>query len=94
MKDFQGRVAVVTGAASGIGRALADRFVAAGMKIVLADIESAALEQAAAEIADTGAETLAVRTAYLALLRQHRTRERTSRKSGEVSAELSARPHS
>jgi NAD(P)-dependent dehydrogenase (short-subunit alcohol dehydrogenase family) len=62
MKDLQDKVAVVTGAASGIGRALADRFAAAGMKIVLADIESAALEQAAAEIAATGAETLAVRT--------------------------------
>ena len=48
MKKLQGKVAVVTGAASGIGRAMADRFVAEGMKVVLADVENAALEQAAA----------------------------------------------
>jgi NAD(P)-dependent dehydrogenase (short-subunit alcohol dehydrogenase family) len=38
MRDFEGKVAVVTGGASGIGRALADRFASEGMKVVLADI--------------------------------------------------------
>jgi NAD(P)-dependent dehydrogenase (short-subunit alcohol dehydrogenase family) len=37
MKDFQGKVAVVTGAASGIGRALAEKSVQEGMKVILAD---------------------------------------------------------
>lgn len=62
MKDFRDKVAVVTGAASGIGRALAQRFAREGMKVVLADVEPAALEQAAREIDASGASALAVRT--------------------------------
>lgn len=62
MQDVQGKVAVVTGAASGIGRALVDRFAAGGMKVVLADVEAEALEKAEAEVQSTGAETLAVVT--------------------------------
>lgn len=62
MEQFEGRVAVVTGAASGIGRALIDRFAAAGMKVVLADVEEEALAKAEAEVQTTGAETLAVVT--------------------------------
>ena len=62
MKDFAGKVAVVTGAASGIGLALAHRFAAAGMKVVLADIEAATLSDAARAVGATGVETLAVRT--------------------------------
>lgn len=62
MKEFRGKVAVVTGAASGIGRALAQRFAREGMKVVLADVEPAALEQAAHEIDASGATALAVRT--------------------------------
>jgi len=61
MREFDGRVAVVTGAASGIGRALADRFAAEGMKVVLADIEVAPLEAAVAAIRATGAEAIGVR---------------------------------
>jgi NAD(P)-dependent dehydrogenase (short-subunit alcohol dehydrogenase family) len=44
MREFEGRVAVVTGAASGMGRAFAERFAAEGMKVVLADIEKPVLE--------------------------------------------------
>jgi NAD(P)-dependent dehydrogenase (short-subunit alcohol dehydrogenase family) len=62
MKDFQDKVAVVTGAASGIGRALADKSAALGMKVVLADVEESALKQAEAELKASGAQVLAVRT--------------------------------
>lgn len=62
MDQFEGKVAVVTGAASGIGRALIDRFAAAGMKVVLADVEEEALAKAEAEVQTTGAETLSVVT--------------------------------
>ena len=62
MKDFHDRVAVVTGAASGIGRGLAERFAAEGMKIVLADVEEEALRQAEAEFREKGVDVLGVRT--------------------------------
>jgi NAD(P)-dependent dehydrogenase (short-subunit alcohol dehydrogenase family) len=43
MKEFRNRVAIVTGAASGIGSVLADRCVQEGMKVVLADVDEAAM---------------------------------------------------
>ena len=43
MQRFEGRVAVVTGGASGIGRGIAEALAAEGMKLVLADVEQAAL---------------------------------------------------
>jgi NAD(P)-dependent dehydrogenase (short-subunit alcohol dehydrogenase family) len=50
MREFRDRVAVVTGAASGMGRAFAERFAREGMKVVLADVEQAALDQAVEEL--------------------------------------------
>src|SRR3984957_20426546 len=57
-----GRVAVVTGAASGIGFGLAERFAAEGMQVVMADVEEAALSKAAATVAASGASVLSVVT--------------------------------
>ncbi|MEZ4290813.1 MAG: SDR family NAD(P)-dependent oxidoreductase [Myxococcota bacterium] len=62
LQDFEGKVAVVTGAASGIGRALCERFADEGLKIVMADVEQASLREAASRIEARGAEVLAVRT--------------------------------
>ena len=61
MKQLTDRVAVVTGAASGIGLALAERFAAEGMKVVMADIEAAALARAADELRPRAPALLAVR---------------------------------
>lgn len=62
MKTFQDRVAVVTGGASGLGRAMALRFARAGMKIVLADVQADALETTRAEFEGSGTPVIAVRT--------------------------------
>jgi NAD(P)-dependent dehydrogenase (short-subunit alcohol dehydrogenase family) len=62
MKEFKDRVALVTGGASGIGFALADRFASVGMKVVLADLEEPALAAAEKTLRVKGAPVLAVRT--------------------------------
>jgi NAD(P)-dependent dehydrogenase (short-subunit alcohol dehydrogenase family) len=62
MQLAKGQVAVVTGAASGIGFALAEAFARQGLDIVLADVQEDALAAATARIADYGVGTLAVRT--------------------------------
>jgi NAD(P)-dependent dehydrogenase (short-subunit alcohol dehydrogenase family) len=62
MQELKGRVAVVTGAASGIGQALARRFAQEGMRVVLADVERDALARARDELLATGAEAIGVPT--------------------------------
>lgn len=59
MEELRDKVAVVTGAASGIGLALCERFAAEGMRLVMADLDPARLDAAAASL---DAETLAVPT--------------------------------
>ncbi len=58
MQDLDGKVGVVTGAASGIGRAVALRMAADGMKVVLADIDQDALNAATSEITAAGGEAI------------------------------------
>jgi len=62
MKDFRGKVAVITGAASGIGYGLAERCAQEGMNVVLAGINEDTLKKAEKDIKKTGATTLVVKT--------------------------------
>src|SRR5476649_1589811 len=62
MKNFRDKVAVITGGASGLGRAMAERFAREGMSIVLADIEPNALAQAEAEMKAAGVRVIGVLT--------------------------------
>ncbi len=62
VEALEGKVAVVTGAASGIGRALATRFAAEGMRVVLADVEEPALEAAVDALRSEGAKAIGVPT--------------------------------
>jgi NAD(P)-dependent dehydrogenase (short-subunit alcohol dehydrogenase family) len=61
MKQLNGRVAVVTGAASGIGRAMTARFAAEGMRCVLADVEEAPLQRVVDDLRRAGAAAVGVR---------------------------------
>ena len=62
MKEFRLKVAVITGAASGIGKALAEKCCAEGMNVVLADVEEQALAATELELQDKGYDVLAVKT--------------------------------
>lgn len=62
MRDVAGKVAVVTGGASGIGRGMAEVFARAGMKIVLADVDEARVVETARALEKSGAEVLPMRT--------------------------------
>ncbi|MFX0069963.1 MAG: SDR family NAD(P)-dependent oxidoreductase [Candidatus Hermodarchaeota archaeon] len=62
MKEFKDKVAVITGAASGIGRGIANRAVKEGMKVVLADIEAEKLSQTEEELKNLGANVISVVT--------------------------------
>lgn len=62
MESFKGRVAVVTGGASGVGRALGEQLAAEGARVVLADIDQNRLDATAREISDeTGGEVIGLR---------------------------------
>lgn len=61
MRIFRDRVAVVTGGASGIGRALALRFAREGVRMVVGDVEQAAIDRAIEELQEAGVEATGVR---------------------------------
>lgn len=62
MKDLNGKVAVITGAGSGIGRGVALELATAGMHVVVSDIDEASAKSVADEVAALGVRSLAVTT--------------------------------
>ena len=84
MQDFSGKVAVITGGASGIGLGLARQAAVEGMRLALADVEQKALDVAAAELRDLGAEVLALRTDVSRLEDVEALAERTFARFGAV----------
>lgn len=84
MKDLNGKVAVVTGGANGIGRAMVERFVNEGMKVVLADINESVLATAVDEIKAAGGDVHGVATDVSKLESVEALRDATLAKYGAV----------
>ena len=84
MQEFAGKVAVVTGGAGGIGRALVERFTDEGMKAVVADIVPEAVEQTTAELRDQGREVIGVVTDVTSLESVEALRDATLEAFGGV----------
>jgi NAD(P)-dependent dehydrogenase (short-subunit alcohol dehydrogenase family) len=84
MKEFTGKIAVVTGGAGGIGRALIERFTDEGMKAVLADVVPEAVDQTTAELRAEGREVLGVVTDVTSLESVEALRDATLAAFGAV----------
>src|SRR3984885_11518355 len=84
MEDLRGKVAVITGGASGIGRAVANRVAAEGMKIALGDIEEGPLKEAVDDLTSKGAEALGVVTDVSDAASVRALRDRTLDRFGSV----------
>ena len=84
MDRFEGRVAVVTGGASGIGRAMGERFASGGMRVVLADVEAPALDATVAALRERDLDVTGVVTDVRKLESVEALRDRTLEAYGAV----------
>jgi NAD(P)-dependent dehydrogenase (short-subunit alcohol dehydrogenase family) len=84
VRKFTDKVAVITGAASGIGRAMACRCAAERMKVVLVDVEGTALTQVERDILEAGGTVLAIRADVSKLSDVESLAQRTLREFGAV----------
>ena len=84
MRDFAGKVAVVTGAASGIGRGLAERFAREGMQVVLADVQADALDATVGELQAQDLDVIGVQVDVSRLEQVEALRDRALKRYGKV----------
>jgi NAD(P)-dependent dehydrogenase (short-subunit alcohol dehydrogenase family) len=84
VEDLRDKVAVITGGASGIGKAVATLAAAEGMKVVLADIEEPVLKEAEAELSGQGADVISVVTDVADANSVHELRDQALRRYGAV----------
>jgi NAD(P)-dependent dehydrogenase (short-subunit alcohol dehydrogenase family) len=84
VRELRGKTAVVTGAGSGIGRALARRWAKAGMRVVLADVDDRTVTEASEEMFAAGAEVLAVHCDVSVLEDVEALRDRALERFGQV----------
>ncbi len=84
MKDFAGRVAVITGAGSGFGREFARIAAREGMKLMLADVQQDALDEAVGEARAFGAQAVGLRVDVASAADVQRLAERTMEELGAV----------
>jgi NAD(P)-dependent dehydrogenase (short-subunit alcohol dehydrogenase family) len=84
MREVEGKVAVVTGAASGIGRGMAEAFLDAGMKVVLSDVEEPALAATVRALRDSGGDVHGVPADVAKRVQVERLAKETLTKYGAV----------
>jgi NAD(P)-dependent dehydrogenase (short-subunit alcohol dehydrogenase family) len=84
MDTLQDRVAVITGGASGIGRALCRRFAGAGARVIVADVDDAGMESTVAAVRQAGGEAILVRTDASRLSDVHALADRAFKEWGAV----------
>ncbi|MDA8139278.1 MAG: SDR family NAD(P)-dependent oxidoreductase [Desulfobacteraceae bacterium] len=84
MKEFKNKVAVITGAASGIGRGIAERCLLEGMKVVLADIDEEELSKTSGVLAKAGGTVTAIKTDVSKRHEIERLAEKTIHEFGSV----------
>src|SRR5439155_22223787 len=84
MQPFRDKVGVITGGGSGIGRAVADRGLEEGMRLVVADVEQSALDTTERELKRAGADVLAVRTDVASAEQVEALAQRTLKRFGAV----------
>ncbi|MCI2056607.1 MAG: SDR family NAD(P)-dependent oxidoreductase [Oscillibacter sp.] len=84
MKEFKGKVALITGAAHGIGRSFAIEAAKRGMKLSLVDIDAENLVEAKAECEELGADVLAIFTDVSVYAEVHASVEKTMQRFGQI----------